>query len=104
MIKTTVVFISYMIGKLFHNIDYVSNDMFIHDVEHVVRRQLNDKYICYFHTLYQGETILQCLVTVLFFIIPRETEGYRVGLVRLSVRLSVCLSVCLSVRPSVRPP
>ena len=33
-------------------------------------------------------------------IIPRETEGYGVELVRLSVRLSVCLSV----RPSVRPP
>ena len=30
-------------------------------------------------------------------IIPRETEGYGVELVRLSVRLSVCLSVCLSV-------
>ena len=32
-------------------------------------------------------------------IIPRETEGYGVELVRLSVRPSVCLSV----RPSVRP-
>ena len=37
------------------------------------------------------------------FIIPRETEGYGVERVRLSVRLSVCPSVRLSVRPSVRP-
>ena len=32
-----------------------------------------------------------------YLFIPRETEGYGVEL----VRLSVCLSVCLSVRPSV---
>ena len=32
-------------------------------------------------------------------VIPRETEGYGVELVRLSVRPSVRLSVCLSVRP-----
>ena len=40
----------------------------------------------------------------LFVIIPRETEGYGVERVRLSVRLSVCPSVRLSVRLSVRPP
>ena len=39
------------------------------------------------------------LAVSLRFVIPRETEGYWVGLVRLSVCPSVRLSVCLSVRP-----
>ena len=42
---------------------------------------------------------LSLLSNWLRVIIPRETEGYGVELVRLSVRLSVSLSVRLSVRP-----